>query len=944
MSKNAILITALLFLFTGLRGQILTSIPVFPTADDEIVITYDANLGNGDLAGVIPIYAHTGVITSLSETPWDWRHVVGNWGTSDPEVVMQPLGGNRHQLTIQPSIFYDLEEGETIQRLSFVFRNANGTLVGRELNGDDIYFPIYDGSFASAFFLPELPSQLIELGSSLDFLVQSSETAEIKLTINGNEVASEEASTVLEFTAEADEYGEYEVIYTADNGFEIQSDTLLYIVQPPVTIQNPPLGIKDGINYLNASTVILQLLAPNKDFVYAVGDFNDWELRLDYQMKRTLDGNRYWLMISGLTPGQEYRFQYHIDQFGMRVADVYADKILDYWNDPYIPEESYPDLIEYPVGLTLDAVSVLQTNQLAYEWSDQSYERPEKTDLIVYELLLRDFLETPNYQTLLDTLDYLDNLGINAIQFMPINEFEGNLSWGYNPSFFFAPDKYYGPKNALKDFVDECHSRGIAVVMDIALNHSFGQNPQVRMYFDASIPPYGEPTAENPFFNQQARHDFNVGYDYNHESPYTRAFMKRVLEYWVQEFHIDGYRLDLSKGFTQNSTVGNIAAWGAYDQSRINILTDYANHLFNIDPDVYVILEHFADNSEETVLSNNGMMPWGNIHGQFTEAALGYASDLSWTSYQNRGWSDPHLVSYAESHDEERLMYSCLNFGNSANGYNITNLSTALARKELAHTFLMAVPGPKMLYQFGELGYDYSLNYCSDGTINTNCRTDAKPVRWDYLEMENRMHVYLVYKALHELKTGYPTFTTTDYSIDLGGFGKRVHLNHPDMNAVVIGNFNVTGINMVPGFQHTGTWYEYFTGDAIEESNLNNAFYLEPGEYRIYTDEPLPTPNLSTDIDEIMAFYGEQILAFPNPFKQGVDVIVSNPEGSQIDYFISDLNGRKVFNSTIPAGEVGTAKVTWNGMNLQGVEAPAGMYIVNLQTSAALYQTKIIKE
>ena len=57
---------------------------------------------------------------------------------------------------------------------------------------------------------------------------------------------------------------------------------------------------------------------------------------------------------------------------------------------------------------------------------------------------------------------------------MPFNEFEGNDSWGYNPDFYFAPDKYYGPKNTLKEFIDSCHSKGIAVIMDIALNHSFG--------------------------------------------------------------------------------------------------------------------------------------------------------------------------------------------------------------------------------------------------------------------------------------------------------------------------------------------------------------------------------------------------------------------------------------------------------------------------------------
>ncbi|NOZ04318.1 MAG: hypothetical protein GXO92_06915 [FCB group bacterium] len=101
---------------------------------------------------------------------------------------------------------------------------------------------------------------------------------------------------------------------------------------------------------------------------------------------------------------------------------------------------------------------------------------------MIYELLVRDFIDRHDYQTLIDTLDYLEKLGINAIELMPINEFEGNSSWGYNPSFYFAPDKYYGTRQDLKLFIDECHRRGIAVIMDIVLNHTYGQSPLVSGY------------------------------------------------------------------------------------------------------------------------------------------------------------------------------------------------------------------------------------------------------------------------------------------------------------------------------------------------------------------------------------------------------------------------------------------------------------------------------
>jgi hypothetical protein len=161
---------------------------------------------------------------------------------------------------------------------------------------------------------------------------------------------------------------------------------------------------------------------------------------------------------------------------------------------------------------------------------------------------------------------------------------------------------------------------------------------------------------------------------------------------------------------------------------------------------------------------------------------MGYSSNLSNGSYQTRGWNDPHLITYWESHDEERNAYRMLNFGGSSGNYDIQNPETAHHRMGLGHAFLIGIPGPKMTWQFSELGYDYSLFYCpSNGTINENCKTDPKPVRWDYYDMESRLLLYKVNKALNRLKTDYQAFSTTDFNIDLGGFGKRIHLNHSSM-------------------------------------------------------------------------------------------------------------------------------------------------------------------
>lgn len=937
MKKIYALLSLLALTVVG-YGQILSTTPAFPTQDDEITIIYNTTSGNGDLAGAVPVYAHTGVITNNSNGPNDWQHVVGNWGTADPNVVMTPLGNNNHRIIINPSTFYALQPGETVNRLMFVFRNQNGSLVGRNADGSDIYVDIFQPGFNAAITSPGLASQIVNPGQNVTVTCAASLNADITLTQNGATVATATGQTSLNYTFNESTPGEYLLEMTATNGSDIITDETTIVILPAVNVASAPAGTIDGINYINSTTVRLQFYAPNKDYVLVIGDFNNWTFDLDYMMNRTPDGGTYWIELTDLDPNQEYRFQYYIGDEGMRVAEIYAEKILNPWDDPWIPASHYPNLTPYPVGLTTDPVSVLKINQDQFTWTDQTFVRPPKERLIIYELLLRDFVADENWQTLTDTLDYIENLGINAIQLMPINEFEGNNSWGYNPAFYFAPDKIYGTPEALKVFVNECHNRGIAVILDIALNHSFGQNPMVRMYFNPDAGQFGQPTAENPWFNQTPTHDFNVGYDFNHEQPRVREFTKRVISYWMDKYHIDGYRFDLSKGFTQNNTLGNIGAWNAYDQSRVNIWTDYYNHMQTVEPGSYVILEHLGDNPEETALANIGMMLWGKMTDEYEEAAMGYGSNLNWGSYQARGWNNPHLITYAESHDEERVMFKTLNFGNSAGSYNTQQLETALKRMELVHTLLIPIPGPKMIWQFGELGYEYSINYCEDGTINESCRTAPKPIRWDYRDDENRLYLYKVTSALNWLKRTQPIFSTTNFNMDTGGFGKRIHLNGSTQNAVIVGNTSVNQLSFMPGFQHTGTWYDYFSNTSFEVNDVNVTFTFAPGEYHVYTDYQLPAPDLETNIEEILAFTGKQAMVYPNPATDLMNISFTNSESGNVIIEMIDMQGRIAARQSFGNMPSGVQTVQINN------ELPGGNYIVRIITNNGILTTRALIE
>jgi 1,4-alpha-glucan branching enzyme len=894
MKKIYTLVFAVLFV-APLMAQVVTVDPPFPTPTDDVTITFNAALGNGELEGVVPVYAHTGLITENSTSGTDWQYVQGNWGTADANVVMTPLGNNLHEISFNIADFYGYTPGEEIYQLAFVFRNANGSLVGRDSDGSDIFVDLFSSEFAANIQTPFEPEIFFTAPSNLPFTGIANQPAEMTLYLDDAVLESgtdvNELSTTVDLTGSP--IGQYWLWLEATSGAQTVYDSTYVILQGDPITAAPPAGIIDGINYIDDQTVVLQLFAPNKDFVYVIGDFNNWQFDPEFFMNQHPDGNRFWLQIDGLNPGQEYRFQYSIDQEDLRVADVYCEKILDPWNDPFIPEEVYPNLIDYPTGLTTEIVGVFQTAQEPYNWVVEDFQRPPSDQLVIYELLVRDFLEDHSYQSLIDTLPYFERLGVNAIQLMPIMEFEGNISWGYNPMFYFAPDKYYGTEEKLKEFIDECHQRGIAVILDAVFNHSFGQNPQVRMYSENGAA--GPVTAENPWFNVNAMHPFNVGYDYNHDSPHTQEFVERNLRYWIEEYKFDGYRFDLSKGFTQNFS-SNVGAWNQYDQDRVNHWIRIRDEIYAYDDEVYLILEHLGDKPEATALANLGFMLWGKMTEQYNQNSMGYAENasLAWSDYQVRGWNEPHLVSYAESHDEERLMVKNLQFGNSSGDYDVTDLETALARQEAVAAFLYPHIGPKMLWQFGELGYDYSINYCPDGTINPDCRTAPKPIVWEYYDEAARQRLFKVTAALIKLKIENEAFTSTNYTWDVGGLGKRLIIQHPSMDVVVIANFEVNPINMVPGFTQTGTWYDYFTGGSITVNDLNNAFLLEPGEYRVYTTEELETPDISVGLEEVNFNGGSMDAPYPNPFVNFTQISFDLERPGQVTMWVMDMQGRVV--------------------------------------------------
>jgi len=894
-----ILLISLAVLASGnLNAQVVRTEPAFPSSEDSVTVIFDASLGNAGLAGYTgDIWAHTGVITDKSTSGTDWKYVIAGWSQNTDKAKLRSLGNNRWELKIKPSVrsFYAVPASEKILKLAFVFRNSDGSKTGRMADGSDIFATIYEAGLNLTITSPDKDFLVAEPGSVISVSAQATAADSIAVFQDETRLFSV-AGLALNYSLTAASSGFHTVQVTGYGQGKTVTDSFSYLVKGDNPVADLPPGVRDGINYPSDTQATLVLYAPKKEFVFAIGDFSEWKIDPLFRMNQTPDGQRYWITLNNLEPGREYAFQYLVDGT-LKIADPYADKILDPWNDQYISQLTYPGLIPYPSGKTTEAVSVLQTGRQPYEWKHPDFKAPDKKGLVIYELLIRDFLEAHSFSALIDTLGYLKGLGINAIELMPVSEFEGNDSWGYNPSFYFAVDKYYGPAETFRAFVDSAHARGIAVIMDMVLNHSYGQSPLVRLYWDSSN---NRPAADNPWYNTVSPNStYSWGYDFNHQSIATQRFVDSVNTYWLKEYNVDGFRFDFTKGFTNTTGDG-----GSYDASRIAILKRMAGKIWEMNPDAYVILEHFTAVQEEKELTDFGMMVWGNLNYSYRQATSGWYSGGSWDfsgiSWINRGFTLPGLVGYMESHDEERLMYECLRYGNTQNpAYNLKDPGIALGRMELGANFFIPVPGPKMIWMFGELGYDYSINYLND-------RVGRKPIRWDYWSDPLRKRLYQVYGALAELKASYPVFNSTDFQIRSQDTIKRIHLNDPDMKVTILGNFGVRSSTGSGNFQHTGWWYEYWSGDSLQVLTVSATVTLKPGEYRLYTDKKLKRPEIisSSETEEIMGT--DRLLSlYPNPAGETLNIRLE--ESGRWEVVVRDVAGRQLisvlFNQNAPGME-----------------------------------------
>ncbi|WP_264532053.1 alpha-amylase family glycosyl hydrolase [Flavobacterium sp. N502540] len=841
----------------------------------------------------------------------------GSWdASSEASKFAYNSGTDTYTKTITPTVYYNTTG---IGRIGFLVKAKNG-------NGDkksqDILVEV--GSFQVSLTSPAENSTTI-IASGANFNIVATNTngvASYILKSNGATINTNTSTASYSYShSNITSNQSYELSVTQGGTTIVKKFSV--VVNPNTVSEAMPAGLTDGINYnqTDATKATLVLDAPLKDFVYVAGSFNNWQPSSAYAMKKDPTSGKFWLELTGLVSGVNNTYQYWVvdttplanSPSMVKTADPYSTLVLSPYDDSSIPSASYPNMPVYPAGQNFE-VTVLKTGQTPYNWQVTNFVKPEKEKLVVYEVLVRDFDAARNYQSLIDRIDYFKNLKINAIELMPVMEFEGNESWGYNTSFHMALDKFYGTSDKLKEFIDLCHQNGIAVILDVALNHAFGRNPMVRMWMnDPDGDGFGSPTAENPYFNTVAKHAYNVGEDFNHQSLKTQNYVDRVIKQWIEEYKIDGFRWDLTKGFTQNCTASDGACTDAYQQDRVDVLKKYADYSWSLDPTHYTIFEHLGSDTEEKEWANyriaetpsKGVMMWGKMTGPYNQLSMGYASEsnISRMSSGNHGFTANRLMGYAESHDEERLMYKNIQYGNSGTGYNVKTLDTALSRMSAIGAVSLLVPGPKMIWHFGELGWENSIFTCNNNSVNTDfdaiggdCKLDTKPQpQWvnNWLGNSARSKIYNDWAKMITLKTKEPVFLGTPVIANTNSLSVNIKITNPALSStqlkdvLIVANFDVTAQNVPTGFQYTGTWYNLMDNTTINVTDVNAPLNLPAGEYRVYGNK---VANLAiTDFEK-----GSTVHLYPNPV---TDYFTLNVPVSKVQVYAVSGQLVKSFNA-----------------------------------------------
>lgn len=584
-----------------------------------------------------------------------------------------------------------------------------------------------------------------------------------------------------------------------------------------------------------------------------------------------------------------------------------------------------------------------------YAWKTQNYQRPPLNKLIIYELNVGEFgggyysrtsSQQGTFSDLMTLLPYLDSLGVNAIEVMPVNDYgavgRSGHSWGYDINSYFALEPGYGTPRDFKTLVDAAHARGIAIIVDAVFNHLNDTSPLWQMQPDEDANPYFKRCNDlRP--NEDQLCFFK---DMDHWTNETQELIYDVLKMWIDVYQVDGFRYDYTQGigWTLSDTTKGILEW--------------ANRIAREYSGIYQIAEHLPESP--ALLYNSGLTSgWHDSfrdeifdEARFRNRSLSNIENLvlDLGAYQgndvpsspNRYANRTEPVNATVTHDEQTLIYEM-------NTFQSVSLDEAIQRDKLYTTFMFTSLGMPMLWQ----GMEFSE---PRGWLSDGLKLSYRPVQWSYLSTQRGKSHFEYYRwlirqrrynpalfngALRKLKQ-YNTEKVLVWGFDDAATNSKV---------MVLSNLSGASqtVTNVPWLA-TGAWYDIFdqtvytAGDTIVASFTTPAYTARVFSNRSNTSLGIPGSKELSEVPKQFSLHQN----YPNPFNPSTTIKYEVPRESFVSLKIYGILGNEI--ATLEEGykKQGYYSVQWNGRNQAGREVASGIYLVRLQAGTFLEVKKMI--
>ena len=545
------------------------------------------------------------------------------------------------------------------------------------------------------------------------------------------------------------------------------------------------------VNYLHflqrgnmAAPIEFNLFAPYNEGAALIGSFSNWE---EIPMQKAKDG--YFRTKVELEDGvYQYKFKVRSKSWFLE-PDAWVEIV-----DPYATDIDDPT--QNGVIRIKDGDRIVDT----YVWQHDDKPLPADRELVIYEMHVADFsggeadpLARGKYEHVVEKLDYLVELGVNAIELMPLKEYPGDYSWGYNPRYFFAAESSYGTTEGLKKLIDECHARGIRIIIDGIYNHSEASSPLTQIDHDY----WYHHAPRDPDNNWGPEFNYEL-YDEKLETYPARKFIGDTVRYWVQEFHIDGIRFDAARQIAN------------YD--FMHWIVQEAKNAAGPKP-FYTVAEHIPETPSITNLEGPMDGCWhDSFYHCIVEHICGDTFDLERLKEvidcKRQGFlGATNVVNYVSNHDHDRVMTELGNRG-------ILD-AAAFKRAKLGAVLLMTAVGVPLIWMGEEFG-EYKGKTIEQAKID-----------WTVLANDSNKNLWEYYKGLIHLRKNNQALYTENIDFFHEDPDSKVFAytrwNDEGSRVVVVANLseNYLAGYSVPHFPANGTWHEW-TGDYDVESGDDN--------------------------------------------------------------------------------------------------------------------------